>query len=84
MEAAAVGTPVVASDLPGVQEVARYVSGNRILPLTASDEEWACAATELRRSGEEEGEMGETEMFRLRNSPFVIERALEHYREVYS
>jgi glycosyltransferase involved in cell wall biosynthesis len=83
LEAAAVGTPVLAADLPGVREVARHVPGVRILPLAAGDQEWACAATELART-QREAPAQEPNEFRLRGTPFVIERAMEHYREVYA
>ena len=41
LEACASGTPVLASDLPGVREIASRLPLVRYLPLTAADEEWA-------------------------------------------
>jgi len=43
LEAAAVGTPVVASALPGVQEIAEKLSGVTICRLEQPDYEWAQA-----------------------------------------
>jgi glycosyltransferase involved in cell wall biosynthesis len=43
LEALAVGTPVVASDLPGTREIAAVTEGVTLVPLAASDEIWADA-----------------------------------------
>jgi glycosyltransferase involved in cell wall biosynthesis len=43
LEALAVGTPVVASDLPGTREIAAATEGVTLVPLAASDEVWADA-----------------------------------------
>jgi glycosyltransferase involved in cell wall biosynthesis len=43
LEALSVGTPVVASDLPGVREIAAAVDGVTLVPLAADDDEWADA-----------------------------------------
>ncbi len=41
LEACAVATPVLSSDLPGVGEIARLLPGITMLPLSANDEIWA-------------------------------------------
>jgi len=41
LEALAVGTPVVASDLPGTREIAALTEGLTLVALAASDEVWA-------------------------------------------
>ncbi|MBB4798269.1 glycosyltransferase involved in cell wall biosynthesis [Brevundimonas bullata] len=41
LEALSVGTPVVANDLPGVQEIATAVEGVLTCPLSANNIEWA-------------------------------------------
>ncbi|GAB6165218.1 glycosyltransferase [Thermostilla marina] len=41
LEAAAAGLPIVASNLPGIHEIAEYVSGIRCLSLDESDAVWA-------------------------------------------
>ena len=43
LEALSVGTPVVASDLPGTREIARAVTGVALVPLAAADDVWADA-----------------------------------------
>ena len=43
LEALSVGTPVVASDLPGIREIARAVTGVTLVPLPASDDAWVNA-----------------------------------------
>lgn len=47
LEACASGLPVLASDLPGVREIASRLSLVRYLPLSASNSEWAALAEEL-------------------------------------
>jgi glycosyltransferase involved in cell wall biosynthesis len=43
LEACAAGVPVVASDLPGIREVAGRLSGVHCLSQAMSDERWADA-----------------------------------------
>ena len=40
LESLSVGTPVVASDLPGVREIAAAVEGITLVPLNAPDQAW--------------------------------------------
>jgi len=47
LEACAVGTPVIASDLPGVKEVAAVCPAVACLPLAADDYEWITTAERL-------------------------------------
>ncbi|AEH09145.1 MULTISPECIES: glycosyltransferase [Protofrankia] len=47
LEACAVATPVLATDLPGIAEVARLLPGITMLPLSATDEIWADTARVL-------------------------------------
>ena len=47
LEACAVGTPVLASDLPGVMEIAVRLPLVHAMPLSASDAEWADVARKL-------------------------------------
>jgi len=47
LEACAAGTPVLASDLPGVREIAAHLPLVHYLSLNASDEEWALEACRI-------------------------------------
>jgi len=47
LEACAAGTPVVASDLPGTREVARYFPDIEVLSLDADDDIWCSAIVRL-------------------------------------
>ena len=47
LEALAAGLPVLASDLPGVLEIAERTSGVTPLSLARSDQEWAAAAEDI-------------------------------------
>jgi glycosyltransferase involved in cell wall biosynthesis len=46
IEARISGLPVVASDLPGVHEIARHLGGVKILGLEADDQSWSEAGFE--------------------------------------
>ncbi len=48
LEACAAGTPVLASDLPGVREIAARLPQVRYLPLQADDARWADTLGEMR------------------------------------
>lgn len=43
LEALSVGTPVVASDIPGTREIAAAVEGVTLVPLDAGDDKWSDA-----------------------------------------
>ncbi len=47
LEACAVATPVLATDLPGIGEIARLLPGITLLPLSATNEIWADTARAL-------------------------------------
>jgi len=47
LEACAAGTPVVASDLPGVKEIAAICPAVACLPLAAEDHQWVATAERL-------------------------------------
>jgi glycosyltransferase involved in cell wall biosynthesis len=81
LEAAAVGTPVLASDLPGTREIARHFSHVHLIAADADDETWAAAAARLIGGGAPDA----TEAAALlAQSPFVFERSCEAHYEVWS
>jgi glycosyltransferase involved in cell wall biosynthesis len=81
LEACAVGTPVLASDLPGTREIARHFPDVHLLSLTEDDKTWAAAAARIIERGTvNPGEAAA----RLANSPFVFERSRNAHYEIWS
>jgi O-antigen/teichoic acid export membrane protein/glycosyltransferase involved in cell wall biosynthesis len=80
LEACAVGTPVLASDLPGTRELARHFPDVHLLSLQEDDEAWADAAERIIH--ERRGASSPPD--RLANSPFAFERSCEALYEVWS
>jgi len=81
LEACALGTPVLASDLPGTRELARYFPHLQLMSLHQHDEAWAAAAEQLinaRAPGVSDARE------RLARSPFAFERCCEAHYEVWS
>jgi hypothetical protein len=72
LEACAVGTPVLAPDLPGIGEIARLLPGVTTLPLGTPDKAWADTVRALTAVPPTLDERREA-MRRLRRSPFTIE-----------
>jgi glycosyltransferase involved in cell wall biosynthesis len=76
LEACAAGVPVLASDLPGVREIASHLQLVRVLPLSASDDEWAASALTLpEAAGRLQLRAIASDAFRA--SVFNIDRAVE-------
>lgn len=74
LEALSCGTPVVASKLPGVEEIAKQTSGVTIVGSSQTDEEWALALIQA-AAGADRLDVAES----LCRSPFTFDR---HYQEV--
>jgi glycosyltransferase involved in cell wall biosynthesis len=75
LEASSVGLPVVASDLPVIQEIKAYLPLLRSLPLSCSNQEWAVACEKLCA----ESNKGETRAAAERRfllSPFRLDRCV--------
>jgi glycosyltransferase involved in cell wall biosynthesis len=81
LEACALGTPVLASDLPGTRELARYFPHLHLMSLHQDDEAWAAAAEQL-INARAPGVADATE--RLAQSPFAFDRSCEAHYEVWS
>jgi glycosyltransferase involved in cell wall biosynthesis len=81
LEACAVGTPVLASDLPGTRELARHFPHLHLLSLQEDDETWAAAAAGL--ICQDAPDAIEAERL-LTRSPFVFDRARDAHYEIWS
>lgn len=78
LEALSVGTPVVASDLAGIREIAAATEGVALVPLDAGDEQWAdaiLAATSADRA--------RTIVDSFRRSPFRLEPYVNAIAEIW-
>jgi glycosyltransferase involved in cell wall biosynthesis len=81
LEACAVGTPVLASDLPGTREIARYFPHVHLMSLDDDDDAWAAVAARLiERGAPDPSEAAAC----LARSPFVFDRAFRAHYEVWS
>jgi glycosyltransferase involved in cell wall biosynthesis len=79
LEAVAAELPVLASDLPGINEIARYLPGVRTMSLELPDEEWAAAALNFRSY--RDSDIRTAEMFL--KSPFSMQYALASSEQLY-
>lgn len=77
LEALSVGTPVVATDLPGVKEIAGLVTGIRFLSLSQSDQAWADAVIDSLRLD------AQVIIESFGRSPFLIERHADQMAELW-
>jgi glycosyltransferase involved in cell wall biosynthesis len=80
LEARASGLPVLASDLPGVREIAARLPAVRYLPLAAGDGEWADAAVALARDHGSERSAHQA----LCGSVFHVDCAVDAHRRLWS
>jgi glycosyltransferase involved in cell wall biosynthesis len=83
LEASAAGIPVLASDLPGVREIAQRLPAVRYLPLTASDDVWAMAALDSLNEASKL-RLPESAAATFRASVFHLDRAAEAHRALWS
>jgi glycosyltransferase involved in cell wall biosynthesis len=82
LEACAAGLPVLATDLPGVREVAARLRLVNYLPLSESNEQWAAVAVTL-PSRAEQIKLRDTAAEAFRASVFHVDRAVEAYRALW-
>jgi glycosyltransferase involved in cell wall biosynthesis len=83
LEACAAGVPVLATDLPGVREIASRLALVRYLPLDADSPEWAAAALALPAEAARL-KLRDTAIDRFRRSVFDVNRAAAGHREVWA
>jgi glycosyltransferase involved in cell wall biosynthesis len=77
LEACALGTPVLASDLPGTRELARHFPHLHLISLHEDDDAWAAAAERLLDTRAPVA----ADPAYLASSPFAFDRFCEaHYR----
>lgn len=80
LESLAAGTPVVASDLPSIREIAEFLPGLRVISLSESDRHWAkliahaAHPTTAQRSAMRRA---------FAESPFTIEHHARQMRELW-
>ena len=75
LEACAAGTPVLASAIPGVDEIAAQLPAVQCLPLTSSDKEWAEMAMALSATTSRPGARDSAAHAFIARWPTLIDRA---------
>lgn len=81
LEALASGVPVLATDLPGLRELASQVDGLTLLPLRAGARVWADTALRLAATPHDERDrIVDT----LRRSRFTLESSSTHWRTLWT
>jgi glycosyltransferase involved in cell wall biosynthesis len=81
LEACAVGTPVLASDLEGTREIARHLPLVHLMPIEADDDKWAAAAARLIQEGRVDRA---TAVEHFSRSPFLFEHSSRAHYEIWS
>lgn len=82
LEACAAGTPVLATNLPGVHEISRHFPSVRSLSLSDSDEEWAATAFRLLETTATPVD-GMAALAAFRSSPFSLGRSSRTLTDVW-
>jgi glycosyltransferase involved in cell wall biosynthesis len=77
VEAAACGTPVLASRIPPHEELASWLPLVRCLELSAANSRWAETAVEMSRRTKEKSRVEARDLFR--STPLALENAAERY-----
>ncbi|GAB2962767.1 glycosyltransferase family 4 protein [Micromonospora polyrhachis] len=83
LEAAALGTPVVASDLPGVCFIADELPGVTVVDRDAPISAWAAAIREVISGDRPTSRDRDLARARFRSSPFSLELAVAHDVAMY-
>jgi glycosyltransferase involved in cell wall biosynthesis len=79
LEACALGTPVLASDLPGTRELARHFPLVHLMSLEEDNDAWAAAAERLLKQRRPAARAADS----LAASPFAFERSCEAHYQVW-
>jgi glycosyltransferase involved in cell wall biosynthesis len=83
LEASAAGVPVLASDLPAIQEIAAFLSNVKSLPLTETNETWALKATSLLLASKQKESDKEMIREQFASSPFTIAASSLAYKKLW-
>ncbi|MBN2477085.1 MAG: glycosyltransferase [Pirellulales bacterium] len=82
LEACGLGTPTLASDLPGIREIASRLPFVRCLSLEEDDARWAEVAMEMCHGGSTP-QQRETARRKFANSVFTIGRCVQQHRRIW-
>lgn len=82
LEAAADGLPVLASDLPVLGEMTKYLPQLAVLPVAAADDVWADNAALLLRTRTAEARVAARRAFA--DTPFTLPRCVAQFDELWS
>lgn len=82
LEALAVGTPVVASDVPGAVFIGEHVQGVRTIALEEADTVWASETASAVRAGSDSDRREETRRA-FERSDFTLMATVENFLELY-
>jgi glycosyltransferase involved in cell wall biosynthesis len=83
LEACAAGTPVLASDIPGVRELTGVFSVIKTLPLDDSDDAWAAAACSILNNPPTAHYRAKS-LTKIENSHFHIEPCVKEHERVWA
>ena len=84
VEALAVGTPCVASDLPGTRYVSELVPEVTLVPLSSSDSEWAAALNKVTATWRRDGSASTKLRQAVNSSPFDAAKAAEVMTRIWA
>ena len=82
LEACAAGTPVLASDLPGIREIKKHFNHVRTLPLSEPDDCWASEAESILRASACDASRESARKAFVR-SPFSLDACIEAHCSVW-
>jgi glycosyltransferase involved in cell wall biosynthesis len=83
LEASAAGIPVLASDLPVIQEIAAFLSNVKSLSLDETNETWALKATSLLLAGKQKDLDKKMIRKQFASSPFTIASCSLAYQKLW-
>ncbi len=84
LESCAAGTPVLASDLPGVREIAALIPRKdlvSVMPLAKSDREWASMAVDISLNRNSKLDLNPTELFQ--ETPFNLQSCTQSLSRIW-